>query len=195
MTLHKQRLLAQVLPDVRLVQHHVPGRVQRLAVLCGLCSHPEACASPPSRAVSGEAEAAARDDAPSGTFCMLYTITPPYCGVPSVMRAMPAFVTWLPYKNAISEDGFTHTLYCAAPGERGGDRAAPRPPTLAYCARMSKQVTCRRKRPVLVNLPNLTPTLTSWSRAAWPARFSTDSLRGRASAPPPPPRPAAATRT
>jgi len=48
-----------------------------------------------------------------GTSFMLLTTTPWYCGVPSVIRARPLLMTWLPYKNDCSCDGFTHTLYCA----------------------------------------------------------------------------------
>jgi hypothetical protein len=49
---------------------------------------------------------------PRGTSCELYTITPWYCGVDSVIRAKPLFRILLPYKNDISCDCLIHTLYC-----------------------------------------------------------------------------------
>jgi hypothetical protein len=39
---------------------------------------------------------------------MEYTTTPVYAGVFSVIRPRPCFSTWLPYKNCISFEGFTH---------------------------------------------------------------------------------------
>lgn len=63
--------------------------------------------------LSAVGEAAGGGSLTRGTSFMLLTTTPWYCGVPSVIRARPLLMTWLPYKNDCSCDGFTHTLYCA----------------------------------------------------------------------------------
>ena len=46
---------------------------------------------------------------PSGMSDIEHTTTPAYAGVLSVIRPSPLFRTWLPYKNDISADGFSHT--------------------------------------------------------------------------------------
>ena len=56
----------------------------------------------------------------SGTSFMLYTTTPWYLGVFSVIRPRPALATWFPYKNDCSVFGLTQT--CVTEHKQGAAR-------------------------------------------------------------------------
>jgi hypothetical protein len=94
---------------------------------------------------------------PIGMSDMLYTTTPAPCGVFSVIRPSPAFSTWFPYRNDISDDGLTHTLW------------------RAYRATSSRHEMCRWKFLWWVNLPKQTPRDARWSRPTFVARRITAS--------------------
>ena len=74
---------------------------------------------------------------PSGTSAIEHTTTPAYAGVLSVMRPSPLFSTWLPYRNDISLDGFSHTCRRrAATRQRRSSAGARR--AGAMCSELSR---------------------------------------------------------
>ena len=78
---------------------------------------------------------------PSGTSAMEHTTTPAYAGVLSVMRPSPLFSTWLPYRNDISDDGFSHTCVAErAQRQRAGEQQASGAQTRSIAAALSKRV-------------------------------------------------------
>ena len=96
---------------------------------------------------------------PSGTSAMLYTTTPEYAGVSSVIRPNPDFCTWLPYKKLISDDGFNQICVVLGIGRKVGSGESARqralralhkyPPHTAQCALfrfVSPRFCCPRNR-------------------------------------------------